>query len=155
VDKKKIFLIISAAFVSIVVYVALDIMSKSTPPWKRKGKANTTEFVKDSTQRFFGDTIYIYKVRKNDALSSIADKFNCKMDSIKSMNELKNEKVIENQSLKIKVRAIHIVQKNEFLEKIAHLYDVSTKDIMEANHISKPTQLRENQILAIPLPLAR
>jgi LysM repeat protein len=151
-EKRTIFLLIGAIFVAVMVYISIDMLSKTTPPWKRVKKKATDSLMELSGDRilFPDTTIFVYKVQKNESISSIADKFYCKIDSIKLWNELASNNLKENQSLLIKVRAIHLVEKNEFLEKIAQKYSVDMKTILKANGIKKPEQLRANQKLIIP-----
>lgn len=153
-DKRTIFILIGAIFTAVMVYISIDMMSKTTPPWKRAKKKPADSLMELSADKtLFPDTsIFVYKVQKNEAISTIAEKFYCKIDSIKIWNELATNNLRENQSLLIKVRAIHVVEKNEFLEKIAQKYLVDVKAILKANNIKKPEQMRTNQKLAIPRP---
>jgi N-acetylmuramoyl-L-alanine amidase len=145
--------LIGAIFVAVMVYLSIDMMTKTTPPWKRKKKSADSLAVGFTDNNTFGDTtIYVYKVQKNEVISSIADKFYCKTDSIRKWNELATDKLKENQSLIIKIRAIHKVQKNEFLERIAQKYAVDMKSILKANNIKKADQIRADQKLIIPKP---
>ncbi len=151
-DKHKTLLIVGAVFVTIMVYVSIDMLTKTTPPWKRK-KTEPALVAKNNNNTVFADTtIFVYKVQKNEVISNIADKFLCKIDSIRLWNELANDKLKENQSLLIKIRAVHKVQKNEFLERIAQKYAVDIKIILKANAIKKADQIRADQKLIIPKP---
>ncbi|MDO1447981.1 hypothetical protein Q0590_17040 [Rhodocytophaga aerolata] len=47
---KKIFLLISAVFILLMIYFTVDIFSRTTAPWKRKKKSTSTEQVTDSTR---------------------------------------------------------------------------------------------------------
>ncbi|MCM8537824.1 MAG: LysM peptidoglycan-binding domain-containing protein [Lentisphaeraceae bacterium] len=49
-----------------------------------------------------------------------------------------------------KVGAIHVVQKGEFLGKIAAKYKVSAKDIMDLNNIDNPNKINLGQKIKIP-----
>ncbi len=152
-DKRNLFLLISAVFVAAVVYFSVDMMSKTTPPWKRK--KTTADSLTDLRfdRSLFPDTaIFVYKVQRGEVIGSIADKFNCKTDSIRLLNELATDNLKEGQSLLLRVRAIHKVQKGEFLEKIARQYQAEVKTIMRANQIKKADALRESQKLVIPIP---
>ena len=154
IDKKKIFLALSAAFVGFMIYAGIDMMTNTTPPWqKKKTEPQLIELEEDSTSQIFADTtIYLYRVRKKDALSTIAGKFNCRTNFIRELNQLPSDKISENQIVKVRVRAIHRVQKNEFIEKIARKYEVDSREIMQANHLSRPEQLRADQDIVIPVP---
>lgn len=151
-DKRKILLLIGAAFVAVMIYLSIDMLSKTTPPWK-KNKAKVEDNLIDLGQdrSIFPDTlIYVYKVQKNEAITIIADKFNCKSDSIKLWNELATDNLKYNQSIMVKIRAVHTVAKNEFLEKIAQKYSTEVKTIMRANGLGKNATIRAGQELIIP-----
>jgi hypothetical protein len=47
---------------------------------------------------------------------------------------------------------IHVVQKGEYLSKIAEQYGVTVADIVDANDLENPSQLRVGQKLVIPPP---
>jgi hypothetical protein len=47
---------------------------------------------------------------------------------------------------------IHVVQKGEYLSKIADQYGVTVADIVDANELENPSQLRVGQKLVIPPP---
>ncbi|MCM8529710.1 MAG: LysM peptidoglycan-binding domain-containing protein [Lentisphaeraceae bacterium] len=49
-----------------------------------------------------------------------------------------------------KVGAIHVVQKGDFLGKIAAKYKVSAKDIMDLNNIDNPNKINLGQKIKIP-----
>ncbi|TAH17262.1 MAG: LysM peptidoglycan-binding domain-containing protein [Cytophagales bacterium] len=160
-QKKKLFLIISGVFIGIVVYVIADIMMLTTPPWKKK-KRNIEIAQQDSLRQVgldsvyltnFSDTlIYEYRVGKNEVLGKIAEKFNTKIDSLKSMNQLSSDNIIENQKLSVRIRAIYRVKQGDIISTIAKRYGVESEDILQANNIKNAKQLWADQILAIPLP---
>ncbi len=47
--QKKIFLIVSAAFILLMIYFTVDIFSRTTEPWERK-KKNNAQQTADSTR---------------------------------------------------------------------------------------------------------
>jgi spore germination protein YaaH len=152
--RKNIFVAVSVAFVVVAIYFAIDVMTLTTPPWERKKAAADTLSYQDSIrQTVFADTLmYLYKVRRNDALSNIAEAFNLPADSIRAMNGLQSEQLREGQRLQLRVRALHKVRRNEMLEHIARLYGVESRDLMRANHISRPEQLQFDLLIVIPIP---
>ena len=153
-DKKRIFVLISAVFVGFMVHAAFDLMTSTTAPWKKKkpDQLTLTDDSLSAAPSFSDTTIYYYKVHRNDALSTIADRFNCRIEFIKELNQLTSDKIAEKQIIRVPIRALHRVQKNEFIEKIARQYEVDSKEIMEANHLSRPEQLRADQEIVIPKP---
>lgn len=133
----------------------------TTPPWKKK-KRNAEIALKDSLSRIgldsvyltnFSDTlIYEYRVGKNEVLGKIAEKFNTKIDSLKSMNQLKSDNIIENHKLSVRVRAIYRVKQGDIISTIAKRYGVESEDILQANNIRNAKQLWADQLLVIPIP---
>jgi spore germination protein YaaH len=144
-----------------LVYFASDIMLKTTPPWKKK-KQLALLAAQDSAKNIgldsvyltnFADTlIYSYKVGKNEVLSKIAEKFNLSTDSLKAINNIVGDKIVENQRLKVKIRAIHRIKKGEMVANIAKKYGVKTSEILQANRIKNTKQVWADQVLIIPIP---
>lgn len=158
VQRQKILLAITVIFVGLVAYFTIDIMLQTNPPWKKK-KIISTDSVQakpiDSVYLtdFKDSMIYTYKVGKNEVLGKIAERFNTSVDSLMTNNQLNSDKIIENQKLKIRIRASHRVKQGETIEHIAKRYGVSSEDIIQANKIRNPRQLWADQIIIIPLPL--
>jgi LysM repeat protein len=151
-DKRTILLVVGAVFTAVMIYISVDMLSSTTPPWKKKKPKIETELTDLGQDRslFPDTTVFVYKVQKNEAMTSIAEKFNCKVDSIRLWNELATDNLKLNQSILIKIRALHRVEKNEFLEKIAQKYSTTVKAIMKANGIGKNATIRPQQELIIP-----
>ncbi len=108
----------------------------------------------------------IYKVKKGDTLSGIAQKFGVSVKEIARLNNLKKPyRLKAGQKLKIpkkysskgkkksKVRAYRIykVKRGDSLIKIAKKFGVSKKDIIKANNLKKPYRLKVGQKLKIPI----
>jgi len=159
--KKKLFLIVSGIFIGIVVYIIADIMTLTTPPWKKK-KRNMEMALKDSLNRVGLDSVYLthfddtltygYRVGKNEILGKIAEKFNIKIDSLKEINGLKSDNINENQKLSIRIRALHRVKQGDMISVIAKRYGVASQDILQVNNIKNAKQLWADQVLIIPIP---
>jgi LysM repeat protein len=169
--KKRLLLLVGALFTAAVIYFAVDIMTRTTPPWQRNRAAdslardsatvNSTTAAQpgntppaEAVTTFFSDAeVYEYRVRKNEVLGTIAEKFHFPLDSIRQLNSLTTDNIIENQKLRVRVRAMHRVGAGEVLGKIARRYGVPERAIMDANNITKPErQVQEGKLLAIPRP---
>jgi LysM repeat protein len=166
--KKRLLLLIGALFTAAVIYFAVDIMTRTTPPWQRKKAADslardsatatrpqpgTTPQAEVVTTFFTDAEVFEYRVRKNEVLGTIAEKFHFPVDSIRQLNSLTSDNIIENQKLRVRVRAMHRVAAGEVLGKIARRYGVPERAIMDANNITKPErQVQEGKVLAIPRP---
>ncbi len=155
--KQKTLLFITVAFVAVVAYFTIDIMLQTNPPWKKK-KAIPTDSIPNAPidSMYFTDfkdsIIYTYRVGKNEVLSKIAEKFNMSIDTIKVLNQLDSDRIIENQKLKVRIRALHRVKQGEMIEKIAKQYGLQSQQIIQANKIKNPKQLWADQVLIIPVP---
>jgi LysM repeat protein len=163
--KKRLLLLIGALFTAAVIYFAVDIMTRTTPPWQRRQVADS--LARDSTAKpvatpvpaqvittyFTDNETFEYRVRKNEVLGTIAEKFHFSTDSIRLVNGLASDNIIENQKLKVRVRALHTVASGEVLGKIARKHGVTERAIMDANNITKPErQVQEGKTIAIPRP---
>ncbi len=105
----------------------------------------------------------IYKVKKGDTLQSIAEKFGVDVQELKSFNNLKSEKIIEGQELKIPARGTarkqkkeireyetYIVQKGGRLEHIAKKLGVSQRELEELNPELKGKWLTKGTVVKVP-----
>ncbi len=94
----------------------------------------------------------IYKVKKGDTLSEIAEKFDISVNTIRWANNISGQKIRIGQKLDIlPVTGIrHTVRKGDNLIKIARRYDARLKDILVFNGISKKDILKQGEIIYIP-----
>jgi len=122
----------------------------------------------------------IYKVRPNDTLGTIADRFNTTIDAIQAFNGLSDADVIQvGQELQIPAAGstpnptvtpratetfvpgptpgtvLHVVQSGDTLLGISLKYGVAMNIIQKANNIEDPESIKEGQQLVIPIgPIA-
>jgi len=105
----------------------------------------------------------IYKVKKGDTLQSIAEKFGVDVQELKSFNNLKSEKIVEGQELKIPAKGTakkqrketqeygtYVVQKGAKLEHIAEKLGVSQRDLEELNPELKGKWLTKGTVVKVP-----
>jgi Membrane-bound metallopeptidase len=105
----------------------------------------------------------IYKVKKGDTLQSIAEKFGVDAQELKSFNNLKSEKIIEGQELKIPAKGTakkqkketqkygtYVVQKSAKLEHIAKKLGVSKRELEELNPELKDKWLTKGTVVKVP-----
>lgn len=104
-----------------------------------------------------------YIVRKGDTIADISAKFNLKIDDLMKSNNLKSDKIIIGQKLKIakplennnlninteKVK-IHVVQKGDTLGKIAEKYRVKISDLRTWNNLRKNLIKVGQEIIVYP-----
>ena len=105
-----------------------------------------------------------YKVKKGDTLHSIAEKFGVDVQELKDFNNLKSEKIIEGQELKIPAKGTakkqkketqeygtYVVQKIAKLEHIAKKLGVSQRELEELNPELKGKWLTKGTVVKVPL----
>jgi len=92
-----------------------------------------------------------YIVEQNDTLSSIAQKFNISVDTIKWANNLESLNIKLGQKLIIPPvnGVIHYVGENDTLDKIAQKYQAEKQKIIEFNELESEN-LYINDILIVP-----
>lgn len=98
-----------------------------------------------------GSQTYSYKVKAGDTLFKIATRFNRSATDIKADNGMASDEVQLDQELKIKIRAIHIVESGDGLLAIAQKYGVKADLIKKTNNL-RGDQIGLDQELIIPLP---
>jgi len=104
-----------------------------------------------------------YKVKKGDTLHSIAEKFGVDVQELKDFNNLKSEKIIEGQELKIPAKGTakkqkketqeygtYVVQKGAKLEHIAKKLGVSQRELEELNPELKGKWLTKGTVVKVP-----
>ncbi len=105
----------------------------------------------------------IYRVKKGDTLYSIAEKFGVDVQELKDFNNLKSEKIIEGQELKIPAKGTakkqkketqeygtYVVQKGAKLEHIAEKLGVSQRELEELNPELKGKWLTKGTVVKVP-----
>jgi murein DD-endopeptidase MepM/ murein hydrolase activator NlpD len=105
----------------------------------------------------------IYKVKRGDTLYSIAEKFGVDVQELKSFNNLKSEKIIEGQEIKIPAKGTakkqkketqaygtYVVQKGARLEHIAKKLGVSQRELEELNPELKGKWLTKGTVVKVP-----
>ena len=105
----------------------------------------------------------IYKVKKGDTLYSIAEKFGVDVQELKRYNNLKSDKIIEGQEIKIPAKGTtkkqkkeiqaygtYVVQKGARLEHIAKKLGVSQRELEELNPELKGKWLTKGTVVKVP-----
>ena len=103
------------------------------------------------------DEYLIYKVKNSDNLWDLAKKYNTTIDTLKSINNLKSDKLTINQQLFIpkndnegvKNNNIYTVKKGDTLYDIAEKFNVTINEIKEKNNLTSNI-LKIGQVLEIP-----
>lgn len=103
------------------------------------------------------DEYLIYKVKNGDNLWDLAKKYNTTIDTLKSINNLKSDKLTINQQLFIpknddegvKNNNIYTVKKGDTLYDIAEKFNVTINEIKEKNNLTSNI-LKIGQVLEIP-----
>jgi LysM repeat protein len=112
----------------------------------------------------------VYEVRKGDTLGAIATRHAMKLGDLRTVNELKNDKIVVGQKLKVQqpgpkptiqslvadvepresAPQIHVITKGETLSELARRYGVPTSELLKANNIDDPSKVPVGQRLKIP-----
>jgi len=102
--------------------------------------------------RSTANEIFAYEVESGDTLSSIAQKFGIKKDTLIMENDLWSERVRTGMTLKIlPVDGIsHLVKDKETVEKIAKKYSVDKELVMKQNQLEDGSTLVAGTALIIP-----
>lgn len=121
------------------------------PGWNLKIITNTSNV----------SNIY-YTVRKGDNLTIIARRFNTVVNSIVSLNKIKNPNLIyPNQVLRISSnlnysgdnscgKILYTVRRGDTLSYLALKYNSSVSSIVKINNISNPNLIYAGQVIRIP-----
>lgn len=96
--------------------------------------------------------IFMYTVEAGDTMSTIAERFNLKKETIMAENELWNANKVK-VGTQIKILPVdglsHIVKKGETVEKIAKKYKIEKELIEKQNQLADAT-LEPNMVLIVP-----
>ncbi len=93
--------------------------------------------------------IYPYQLKKNDTFEEIANKFNIKIDYLRSLNPNIQQDNL-GKHLKIPIRDIYVVQGAEDLNLLCKKYDITLVELMRANDFCSIT-VPAGKELIIPL----
>ncbi|HDY89296.1 MAG TPA: LysM peptidoglycan-binding domain-containing protein, partial [bacterium] len=111
-----------------------------------------------------------YKIKKNDSLWLLAEKYNTTVATMQSINNMRRRtKIVPGNTLLIpnpvdfkedevtktsSGQIIYIIQKNDTLYEIAEKYGVSHRDIMKWNNITNHRKIKPGQKIVIPPSLS-
>ncbi len=94
--------------------------------------------------------IFVYTVEPGDTLSSIAQSFNLKRETLMGENNLWNPNRLRVGS-KIKILPVdglsHVVKKNETLDALAKKYKVEKEDIIKQNQLEDETLIADSTVI--------
>lgn len=97
--------------------------------------------------------IFIYTVESGDTLSSIAQRFSLKKETLMAENNLWNPNRLR-VGFKLKILPVdglsHVVKKNETVEKLAKKYKVEQENIVSQNQLEEGAELLADAVLIIP-----
>jgi membrane-bound lytic murein transglycosylase D len=111
-----------------------------------------------------------HKVKKNETLKSIADKYDVSVNSLKKWNGLKKNSIAKGKTIKIYTQSAandlyasskkttkkseyeHKVEKKETLYSIAKKNDITVKELLEWNNMTEDDKLKTGQTLKLSQP---
>ncbi len=94
-----------------------------------------------------------YEVQGGDTLSSIAQQYNLKLDTILWANNLTAKSIIRpGQKLTLLPvdGALYTIKKGDTIDKIASLYKAGTQKVMDYNDITDATKIHAGDVVIIP-----
>ncbi|WP_300548764.1 LysM peptidoglycan-binding domain-containing protein [uncultured Bacteroides sp.] len=101
---------------------------------------------------------FLHTIEKGQSLYSIAKMYNVTTSDIVSLNPGCDEKIYAGQTIRIpkgkdgrKGETFHTIQAGETLYKLTSMYNISAKDICEANPGLSAENFRIGQVILIPL----
>ena len=94
--------------------------------------------------------VYDYAAKDGDNLADLAARFGVPVADLKRDNSLTGESLKAKQKLKVKVRALHLVEKGDALIKIAKKYGLKPAQIRRANNL-KNDNIQLGKKVVIPL----
>lgn len=105
---------------------------------------------------------FLHTIEKGQSLYSIAKMYNVNTSDITRLNPGCDEKIYAGQTIKIpkekegqKGETFHTIQTGETLYKLTTIYNVSAKDICEANPGLSAENFRIGQVIRIPLEVGQ
>ncbi len=99
----------------------------------------------------FNSNIFVYKVKKGDNVSGIAQKFNIDIETITLNNDIYRNRIFIGQELLILPVSglIHKTEQGDTLSYIANLYSTDIEKIIEFNNLENEI-IEANKLLIIP-----
>jgi membrane-bound lytic murein transglycosylase D len=124
----------------------------------KEEKNNNKETTKKEKKKPTGKE-QTYTVKEGDMLSKIAEDFGVKISDIKEWNNLKDDKILVGQKLKIysnkktvkKNFETHTVEEGENLSEIAEMYGVTVNELKEWNELESDV-IKIGQVLKVSAP---
>ena len=91
-----------------------------------------------------------YTIKKGDTLYGISKKYNIKIESIKSLNNIDDPSKLY-PGMQILIPGGYTVQKGDTFYSIAKKYNSTVEEICELNTLNTESMLKEGQFLHVPL----
>ncbi len=90
-----------------------------------------------------------YTVQKGDTLYSISKKYNIKITSLKSLNDIDDPSKLY-PGMKIMIPGGYTVKKGDTLYSIAKNYDITVGELIKLNSLDKDAVIKQGQFLHVP-----
>lgn len=110
-----------------------------------------TEKVKEVSVTSIGGEQIIHHVKSGETFSSIASRYNLKLETLQGLNSSISDVKAGNTKLKVQVKAQHTVGPGDVLRVVAEKYGVSKDAIMKANGKTRDFAERGEKLI-IPFP---
>lgn len=91
-----------------------------------------------------------YTIKRGDTLYSISKKYNIRLESLKSYNNIDDTAILY-PGMKILIPGGYTVKKGDTLYGIAKEHDTTINELLSLNNMNKDTLLKEGQFLHVPV----
>ncbi|TAF63078.1 MAG: LysM peptidoglycan-binding domain-containing protein [Cytophagales bacterium] len=135
-----------------------DSIDKARNLWQ---KQDSVRIAKLQTKNKEKAKIYMHKVRPNETMESIAAKYYIAVDTVRALNEYlkktrSNAKLEAKYGVKVKVRDVYSLRKDETIDQVAYKYNISKLILLQVNNIvSEKEDLFEGKNIVIPIVAGR
>jgi LysM repeat protein len=95
-----------------------------------------------------GGIVIPHVVAKGETFFGVANRFNLKSDILRALNpDVDPTTIKEGMKLKVKIKAKHTVGPGDVLRVVAEKYNISKKQLMDANKLTKDFSKRGDELL--------
>lgn len=130
--------------------VTNDTLAVDTTASKNEKELETSAQEKEKPA---SDVVYLtYTIKKGDALSLLAHRFNIEATRLMDINNMDNANINVGQQIKIPLKAIYTIKQGDNLYDIAQKYNVTRKLLRKANELKNNTDIYAGENLYVPLP---
>lgn len=134
---------------------AVPVVEDKKTETKDKVEASKPEAVKPESKpaiesKVVGDQFFYHQVQFGENLYRLSLRYGVSQEELKKINGSKAVNLIAGNSLKVPVRAVHVVKKGESYSVLSDKYNIKIDIICRANKLDRNQPLSEGEKVAIP-----